>query len=118
MLKMRGLRIDQQARGHGKGRPLGRLRQSGHAERTADTDRAVEDARGKLRQSGQLASATGQSPLAGYLATSPGGLFAVLSIAAETGAGTTFVLAVQVLRIFVMLLVAPGLAVFLARLRD
>jgi membrane AbrB-like protein len=65
-----------------------------------------------------LASATGQSPLAGYLATSPGGLFAVLSIAAETGAGTTFVLAVQVLRIFVMLLVAPGLAVFLARLRD
>jgi membrane AbrB-like protein len=65
-----------------------------------------------------LASATGQSPLAGYLATSPGGLFAVLSIAAETGAGTTFVLAVQVLRIFVMLLVAPGLAVFLAKLRD
>jgi len=65
-----------------------------------------------------LAAATGQSPLAGYLATSPGGLFAVLSIAAETGAGTTFVLAVQVLRIFVMLLVAPGLAVFLARLRD
>jgi membrane AbrB-like protein len=65
-----------------------------------------------------LASATGQSPLAGYLATSPGGLFAVLSIAAETGAGTTFVLAVQVLRIFVMLLVAPGLAVFLARLRE
>jgi len=65
-----------------------------------------------------LAAATGQSPLAGYLATSPGGLFAVLSIAAETGAGTTFVLAVQVLRIFVMLLVAPGLAVFLAKLRD
>ncbi|MET0863233.1 MAG: AbrB family transcriptional regulator [Nakamurella sp.] len=65
-----------------------------------------------------LASATGQSQLAGYLATSPGGLFAVLSIAAETGAGATFVLAVQVLRIFVMLLVAPGLAVFLARLRD
>ncbi|MEP6560140.1 MAG: AbrB family transcriptional regulator [Nakamurella sp.] len=64
-----------------------------------------------------LASATGQSPLAGYLATSPGGLFAVLSIAAETGSGATFVLAVQVLRIFVMLLVAPGLAVFLARLR-
>ena len=49
---------------------------------------------------------------------SPGGLFAVLSIAAETGASATFVLAVQVLRIFVMLLVAPGLAVFLSRLRD
>jgi membrane AbrB-like protein len=65
-----------------------------------------------------LASATGQSPLAGYLATSPGGLFAVLAIAAESGTSATFVLAVQVLRIFVMLLVAPGLAVYLARLRQ
>jgi hypothetical protein len=65
-----------------------------------------------------LASATGQSPLAGYLATSPGGLFAVLAIAAETGTSATFVLAVQVLRIFVMLLVAPGLAVFVSRLRE
>jgi hypothetical protein len=65
-----------------------------------------------------LASATGQTPLAGYLATSPGGLFAVLAIAAETGSSATFVLAVQVLRIFVMLLIAPALAVFLARIRD
>jgi uncharacterized membrane protein AbrB (regulator of aidB expression) len=65
-----------------------------------------------------LASATGESPLAGYLATSPGGLFAVLAIAADTGTSATFVLAVQVLRIFVMLLVAPGLAVYLARLRE
>jgi len=65
-----------------------------------------------------LASATGQSALAGYLATSPGGLFAVLSIAVETDTSATFVLAVQVLRIFVMLLVAPGLAVLLSRLRE
>ena len=65
-----------------------------------------------------LASATGQSGLAGYLATSPGGLFAVLAIAAETDTNATFVLAVQVLRIFVMLLIAPGLAVLLSRLRD
>ena len=65
-----------------------------------------------------LASVTGQSPLAGYLATSPGGLFAVLAIAADTGSSTTFVLAVQVLRIFVMLLVAPGLAVLLSKWRD
>lgn len=64
-----------------------------------------------------LASATGQSSLAGYLATSPGGMF-VLAIAAETDTSATFVLALQVLRIFVMLLVAPGLAVFLARLRE
>jgi len=65
-----------------------------------------------------LASVTGQSPLAGYLATSPGGLFAVLAIAADTGSSATFVLAVQVLRIFVMLLVAPGLAVLLSKWRD
>ena len=65
-----------------------------------------------------LASATGQSQLAGYLATSPGGLFAVLAIAAETDTSATFVLAVQVLRIFVMLLVAPGLAVLLSRVRE
>lgn len=64
-----------------------------------------------------LASATHQSPLAGYLATSPGGLFAVLSIAVETNTSSTFVLAVQVLRIFVMLLIAPALAVFLSRLK-
>lgn len=64
-----------------------------------------------------LATATGESPLAGYLATSPGGLVAVLSIAVETDTHPTFVLAVQVLRIFVMLLVAPCLAVFLSRLR-
>jgi len=65
-----------------------------------------------------LASITGQSPLAGYLATSPGGLFAVLAIAADTGSSATFVLAVQVLRIFVMLLVAPGLAVMLSRWQE
>ena len=65
-----------------------------------------------------LASVTDQSPLAGYLATSPGGLFAVLAIAADTGTSATFVLAVQVLRIFVMLLVAPGLAVLLSKWRD
>jgi uncharacterized protein len=65
-----------------------------------------------------LASVTGQSPLAGYLATSPGGLFAVLAIAADTGSSATFVLAVQVLRIFVMLLVAPGLAVLLSKWRE
>jgi len=65
-----------------------------------------------------LASVTGQSQLAGYLATSPGGLFAVLAIAADTGSSATFVLAVQVLRIFVMLLVAPGLAVVLSKWRE
>ena len=42
----------------------------------------------------------------------------MLAIAAETDTNATFVLAVQVLRIFVMLLIAPGLAVLLSRLRD
>jgi uncharacterized protein len=62
-----------------------------------------------------LASAAGVSPLDGYLATTPGGLYAVLATAADSGADTTFVLAVQVLRLFVMLLSAPLLARFLRR---
>ncbi len=46
------------------------------------------------------------------------GLFAVLAIAAETDTSATYVQAVQVLRTFEMLMVAPALAVFLARLRE
>jgi hypothetical protein len=57
-----------------------------------------------------LAAATGVSALDGYLATTPGGLYAVLATASGSGADTTFVLAVQVLRLFVMLLTAPLVA--------
>jgi membrane AbrB-like protein len=57
-----------------------------------------------------LAAATGVGGLDGYLATTPGGLYAVLATASRSGADTTFVLAVQVLRLFVMLLTAPLLA--------
>jgi membrane AbrB-like protein len=57
-----------------------------------------------------LAATTGVSALDGYLATTPGGLYAVLATASDTGADTTFVLAVQVLRLFVMLLSAPLVA--------
>ncbi|PRY48270.1 hypothetical protein LY71_110162 [Geodermatophilus tzadiensis] len=57
-----------------------------------------------------LAAATGATRLDAYLATTPGGLYAVLATAAGTGADTTFVLAVQVLRLFVMLLAAPLIA--------
>lgn len=57
-----------------------------------------------------LAGVTGVSPLDGYLATTPGGMNAVLVTATATGADTTFVLAVQVLRLFVMLLSAPLVA--------
>jgi membrane AbrB-like protein len=62
-----------------------------------------------------LAAVTGVSPLDGYLATTPGGMNAVLAIATATGADTTFVLAVQVLRLFVMLLSAPLIARLLRR---
>jgi uncharacterized protein len=62
-----------------------------------------------------LAQVAGVSALDGYLATTPGGLYAVLATAADSGADTTFVLAVQVLRLFVMLLSAPLLARFLRR---
>lgn len=48
------------------------------------------------------------SLLDGYLATTPGGLYAVLPIAYGSGANTTFVLAVQGLRLFVMVLAAPA----------
>jgi membrane AbrB-like protein len=57
-----------------------------------------------------LARTAGVSPLDGYLATTPGGLYAVLATARGSGADATFVLAVQVLRLFVMLFSAPLLA--------
>ena len=50
----------------------------------------------------------GVSLLDGYLATTPGGLYAVLPIAYGSGADTTFVLAVQGLRLLAMILAAPA----------
>jgi membrane AbrB-like protein len=47
------------------------------------------------------------SLLDAYLATTPGGLYAVLPIAFGSGADTTFVLAVQGLRLFAMIIAAP-----------
>jgi membrane AbrB-like protein len=64
-----------------------------------------------------LAPAAGVGQLDAYLATTPGGLYAVLATATDSGADATFVLAVQVLRLFVMLLSAPLLARWL-RARD
>ncbi len=54
-----------------------------------------------------LAELSGVSQLDGYLATTPGGLYAVLATAVASGANATFVLAVQSLRLFVMVLAAP-----------
>jgi membrane AbrB-like protein len=62
-----------------------------------------------------LARTAGVSALDGYLATTPGGLYAVLATATDSGADATFVLAVQVIRLFVMLLTAPLVARWLRR---
>lgn len=53
---------------------------------------------------------TGATPLEGYLATTPGGVYAVLATTISTGGNVTFVVAAQVLRVIVMLLVAPATA--------
>ena len=57
-----------------------------------------------------LSRVTGLTLLEGYLATSPGGVYAVLATAAETGSNVTFVIAAQVVRILLMLFAAPLLA--------
>jgi uncharacterized protein len=54
-----------------------------------------------------LAATTHATLLDAYLATTPGGLYAVLAAAVDTGADTTFVVGVQSLRLLVMVLVAP-----------
>jgi membrane AbrB-like protein len=54
-----------------------------------------------------LDATTSATLLDSYLATTPGGLYAVLAAAFGSGADTTFVLAVQTLRVFVMVLLAP-----------
>lgn len=57
-----------------------------------------------------LESWTRASALDGYLATTPGGLYAVLATAARAGSEPTFVLSVQVLRLFLVLSIVPLLA--------
>ena len=57
-----------------------------------------------------LADVAGITPLEGYLATSPGGVYAVLATAVETGSNVTFIIAAQVLRVLLMLFAAPLLA--------
>lgn len=58
---------------------------------------------------------TPADPLTAYLATTPGGLFAVLAIAADSDADVTYVMAVQLLRLLVILAVLPLLARWLRR---
>lgn len=54
-----------------------------------------------------LEALTPVSLLDAYLATTPGGLYAVVAVAFGAGANTTFILAVQSLRLLVMVLLAP-----------
>lgn len=65
-----------------------------------------------------LSAWTGLPLLDTYLATTPGGLYAVLAIAFGSGSDTTFVLAVQVMRLFVMVLIAPVAVRLLVRSRE
>jgi membrane AbrB-like protein len=54
-----------------------------------------------------LAATTSVTLEDAYLATTPGGLYAVLAVAFGAGANTTFIVAVQGLRVLVMVLLAP-----------
>ena len=62
-----------------------------------------------------LARLTGVTPLEAYLATTPGGIYAVVATAVSSGVDVAFVVAVQVLRVVLMLLVAPPVARLMAR---
>jgi membrane AbrB-like protein len=57
-----------------------------------------------------LANVAHMSQLDGYLATTPGGLSAVIALAIGSQTNIGFVVSVQVLRTFMMLLMAPPLA--------
>ena len=54
-----------------------------------------------------LDATTSATLLDAYLATTPGGLYAVLAVAFGAGADTTFIVAVQSLRVVAMVLLAP-----------
>jgi len=64
-----------------------------------------------------LAWATPVDGLTAYLATTPGGLFAVLSTAADSGSDVTYVLAVQLCRLLIVLALTPLLAHWLSARR-
>ncbi|KXO89358.1 AbrB family transcriptional regulator [Tsukamurella pseudospumae] len=57
-----------------------------------------------------LSAMTGVSTLDGYLATTPGGIYAVLAVAASSNVDITFVVAAQLIRVLLMLFLAPAAA--------
>lgn len=62
-----------------------------------------------------LTVTTDASPLDAYLATTPGGIYAVMGTSAATGGDVTFVAASQVLRLLIVLASAPFVAAYLRR---
>lgn len=60
-----------------------------------------------------LAWLTPVDGLTAYLATTPGGLFAVLATAADSGSDVTYVFAVQLFRLLLILAITPVIARFL-----
>lgn len=63
-----------------------------------------------------LAEFAGIDPLTAYLATSPGGMDSVAIIAAAaSGVDISFIMALQMLRFLIVLLMGPALARFVAK---
>ena len=62
-----------------------------------------------------LSATTSASLLEAYLATTPGGLYAVLAVAFGAGADTTFVVAVQTLRLLSLVILAPFMVRWVVR---
>jgi uncharacterized membrane protein AbrB (regulator of aidB expression) len=61
-----------------------------------------------------LARAAGIEPLTAYLAKSPGGMDSVTIIAASSQVDLSFVMALQVVRFVIVLILGPRLAHFIA----
>jgi uncharacterized protein len=62
-----------------------------------------------------LTLTTDATPLDAYLATTPGGIYAVMGMAASTGADVTFVAGAQILRMLIVLATAPFVAAYFRR---
>lgn len=62
-----------------------------------------------------LSATTGASGLDAYLATTPGGIYAVMGTSAATGGDVTFVAASQIVRLLIILGSAPFVAAYLKR---
>lgn len=62
-----------------------------------------------------LTLTTDATPLDAYLATTPGGIYAVMGTAASTGSDVTFVAAAQISRMLIVLAIAPFVAAYFRR---